>query len=182
MKKIFICLLIASISQSCVFLAAPITKSKATKNLTVEKNAIPPDLGRDDTYVIGLLDERRSRDKYLIKHIEENYKGKYVFSTEKDLTVKYADVNIYRYVLKYKRINNTVYNHNFRDNLPSSFSNSNNNSNTNTNVRSSNYFIYDRKEDKIYNSGFHSGMFGKVIKAYAQNMEKQRLVNLEKQK
>lgn len=165
MKKIFICLLIASISQSCVFLAAPITKSKATKNLTVEKNAIPPDLGRDDTYVIGLLDERRSRDKYLIKHIEKNYKGKYVFSTEKDLTVKYADVDTYRYVLKYKRINNTVY---YNTSM--------------TDVPSSNYFIYDRKEDKIYNSGFHSGMFGKVIKAYAQNMEKQRLVNLEKQK
>lgn len=165
MKKIFICLLIASISQSCVFLAAPITKSKATKNLTVEKNAIPPDLGRDDTYVIGLLDERRSRDKYLIKHIEKNYKGKYVFSTEKDLTVKYADVDTYRYVLKYKRINNTVYYNNSMTDVPSS-----------------NYFIYDRKEDKIYNSGFHSGMFGKVIKAYAQNMEKQRLVNLEKQK
>lgn len=165
MKKIFICLLIASISQSCVFLAAPITKSKATKNLTVEKNAIPPDLGRDDTYVIGLLDERRSRDKYLIKHIEKNYKGKYVFSTEKDLTVKYADVDAYRYVLKYKRINNTVY---YNTSM--------------TDVPSSNYFIYDRKEDKIYNSGFHSGMFGKVIKAYAQNMEKQRLVNLEKQK
>jgi len=69
MKKLFFYLVIAFCCQSCIFLVGPLAKSQAKKNLTVEKGAIPPDLGMNGTYVVGVLEERESRDKYLKKHI-----------------------------------------------------------------------------------------------------------------
>jgi len=165
MKKLLVCVMIAFASQSCIFMAAPIAKNQANKNLTVEKQAIPPNIGLEDTYVVGLLEERESRDKYLRKHFDANYKGKFVYATRQELDSKYSDVTTYRYVFTYTKLSGSVYH--IADN-------------TTTPTSSSNYFIYDRKEDKEYNAGFHSSMFGKVIEAYAKNMEKQRLANLNK--
>jgi len=165
MKKVFLCFMIAYACQSCIFLAAPIAKDQANKQLTVENNGIPTDIGMDGTYVIGLLEERESRDKYLRKHLDANYKGDYVYSTMAELETKYADVTKYRYVLTYTKLSGGVYHISDQTTTPTS---------------SSNYFIYDRKENKEYNTKFHSSMFGKVIEAYAKNMEKQRVVNLNR--
>ncbi len=164
MKKIVLLVMAAFLFQSCIFLAAPIAKGQANKNLTVEHNAIPPDLGKDDSYVVCILENRESRDKYLKKYFKENYKGKYVFATlEEANSEKYADVNVYRYAFTYNKLHTTVHNVATNDKVAS--------------YSSSNYFIYDRKMDKEYNSTFSSGFFGKTIDAYTANMEKQRLAN-----
>lgn len=167
MKNLLFLLLTSFLCQSCFFLIAPIAKDQASKNLTLEKGAIPPDLGMDDTYVVALLEERESRDKYLRMHFEENYKGKYVFATRQELETKYADVNKYRYAFTFTRLVGSVYN---------------TGDHSTTALPSSNYFIFDRKENKEYNSSFNSGMFGKVIQEYTKNMEKQRLANLKRSK
>ncbi len=164
MKKITILLFSTFLFQSCIFLAAPIAKNQANKNLTTEKNAIPPDLGKDDTYVVCVLEERESRDQYLKKYFKENYKGKYVFATMDEInSEKYGDVDVYRYAFTYNKIQHTVSDMETNDKVAS--------------YGSSNYFIYDRKMKKEYNSTFHSGFFGKTIEAYTKNMEKQRLAN-----
>lgn len=161
-KTLVVLLVVSSMLQSCIFAAGPIAKSQAKKNLTTEKKAIPPDLGKEGTYVVCILQERESRDKYLRKYFNENYKGNFVFSTKAELTTKYADVEKYRYMFTYARLEGQVYHVN---------------DGSTTTVPSSNYFIYDRKADIEYNSGFHSGFFGKTIDAYTANMEVQRLAN-----
>lgn len=164
MKKIVLLVMMAFLFQSCIFLAAPIAKGKAKKYLTVEHNAIPSDLGKDNSYVVCILEKRESRDKYLKKYFKENYKGKYVFATLAEVnSEKYADVNVYRYAFTYNRLQGTVRDMATNDKVAS--------------YGSSNYFIYDRKMDKEYNSTFHSSFFGKTIDAYTANMEKQRLAN-----
>lgn len=163
MKKIVLLVMATFLFQSCIFLAAPIAKGQAKKYLTAEHNAIPYDLGKDDSYVVCILQNRESRDKYLKKYFKQNYKGKYVFVSMKELeTEKYKDVEKYRYMFTYAKISGSVY---YIDNK------------TSTPLSSSNYFIYDRKTDTEYNSTFHSSFFGKTIDAYTANMEKQRLAN-----
>lgn len=162
MKKLLLTLIVAYICQSCIFAAGPIAKSAAKKNLTVEKKAIPTDLGKDDSYVVCILEERNSRDKYLKKYFTENYKGNYVFATRAQAASEYSDVNKYRYLFTYEKISGNV--HHMSDN-------------SNTPVSASNYYIYDRKTNTEYNSKFHSSFFGKMLDAYTTNMEKQRLSN-----
>lgn len=176
MRKITLAFLfiIAFICQSCLFLVTgPIVKSNLKKNLTVEKNAIPPDVGKDDSYIVCILQGRESRDKYMRKNFSKEYKGKHIFLKESELkTEKYSDVDKYRYVFTYTRINGST---TVRTTVSGGGMNNSNTSNVST--PSSNYFIMDRKTNTEYNSGYHSSYFGKYILAYATNLEKQRQLN-----
>ncbi|WP_203256795.1 hypothetical protein [Hyunsoonleella ulvae] len=149
-----------------------LVKSLALKSYTVEKGAIPPDFGKDNSTLICVLTGKNSRDKYLKKHVEKIYKGKYVFVLSGDMPAfnnksnEYSDIEKYRYVFDFKRNYRTTF-------TPNPVSNR-------TDVGSvplSNYFIVDRKYNKTYNSGGESGYFSKLIEAYMINLEKQRLKN-----
>lgn len=163
MIRAFLGIAIALLLQSCIMLAGPLAEDQADKHLTAGNNAIPVGIGKDGTYVVAVLQGRESRDKYVRKYFRENYNGKYVFSTVEELQTEYADVNKYRYAFTYSKLNDAVYDAS---------------DNSSTPLPSSNYFIYDRKEKREYNSGFSSSMFGKVIDAYTRNMEQQRLANV----
>lgn len=151
----------AVLLQSCMLLAGPLAEDQADKHLTAGNNAIPVGIGRGNTYVVAVLQGRESRDKYVRKYFKENYNGKYVFASIEELQTDYADVDTYRYAFTYSKLDKTHI-----DSLANS-----------STLPSSNYFIYDRKEKREYNSGFSSSMFGKVIDAYTRNMEQQRLAN-----
>lgn len=163
MKKIILYVAAFCILQSC----GAVVKSGLQNRLTEEKGAIPADLGSDDAYVVGILQERNSRDKYLKKYFKKNYKGKYIFLTQKQLdTEKYRDSTKYRYIFTYKAYTSRI---------------STDPSKTyDISVPSSNYYIHDKKEKKDYNCGASSSYFGKYIDIYTLNLEKQRLKNKKK--
>jgi hypothetical protein len=72
------------------------------KVYTEENKAIPPDFGNEEYTLLCVIKERKSYDKYLKKGVENNYKGKYEFITEKQLRqTRYKDTETYRYVFDY---------------------------------------------------------------------------------
>lgn len=167
MKKIFLLLVAAFFLQSCIFIVGPIVKGKLTRKLTVENKAIPPDLGFDDAYVVCIMHEKNSRDRYVKKHFKKFYKGNMVFVTAKELeSESYSDAAKYRYIFDYMRHNGSVQ---VVQATPTG------NQISNVSTPSSNYFIHDRLTNIEYNSRISTGWFGKYIKAYSQNLEKKRL-------
>ena len=140
---------------------------KYQEKITVENGSIPPDLGKDDSIIICVLTGRNSRDKYMKKHITENYQGNYEFVLQSDLTSdKYNDTDLYRYLLDYEasttkttRTDNKTGRTSFVD------------------VPVSKYYIKDRKSNEIYSSNIKSGHFARLIEAYSINMEKVRSAN-----
>jgi hypothetical protein len=126
-----------------------IVKNIAIKKMTVENGAIPQEFGKDETILICVLKGRNSRDKYLKKNIKENYKGKYEFVLESELSSdKYKDTDLYRYLFDFRTEfitshgYNNVTNKMQIDHVPTSI-----------------YYILDRKTKKYYESGVSSGFF-----------------------
>lgn len=141
-------------------------KNSAMNKMTVENHAIPPDFGKNNSTLVCILQGRNSRDKYMRKHIEDNYRGKYVFLLKEELeSDKYGNLDEYRYLLDYNA--GSVLNTSF-----------NTGGNLETrNLPTSSYYIYDRKMKEHYFSGTTSGMFGKLILAYSISLESVRVAN-----
>ncbi len=165
MKKLLLLITIFAVSimlHSC----GAMIKGAALRNLTVENNAMPSNFGKDKATLICVLKGRESRDKYMRKHFKNEYYGKKVFILESKLnSAKYSDKNKYRYVIDYNS-----------GSLSETTFYSSGGSNTMT-AGTSNYFIYDRVEEKTYNSTAQSSAFSKLIQAYAINLEKIRKQN-----
>lgn len=130
-------------------------KNKSMEKMTVENKAIPSNFGQDNEILVCVLQGRNSRDRYMRKHVEENYFGKYVFLLSEEISEEvYTDLDTYRYVFDYNA--GSVLGQNGRP-LPTS-----------------SYYIYDRKENVYYYSDAYSGMFGKLILAYTLSLERVR--------
>jgi len=141
-------------------------KSSAAKKMTVENGAIPPDLGKDNTVLLCVLKGRNSRDKYMKKHIEKYYKGRYEFILEHEVyESKYSNKEIYRYVFDYNAGSVEVVGEDINGRVKTK------------NLPTSSYYILDRKTGTNYYSDAPSGYFSKLIEAYAINMEKVRSSN-----
>jgi hypothetical protein len=139
-----------------------IVKSVGLKQITVENNAIPPDFGKDESYLICVLSGKNSYDKYLKKHVINEYHGKYEFVLEENLyDKKYRDSSKYRFV--------------FNRNITSSSYGGSSAGGGQSSVPTNSFFIIDNKEHKTYESPMTSGMFAKVIQVYMINLEKERL-------
>ena len=128
------------------------------KKYTVENNAIPASFGNDNSTLICILQGRKSRDRYMKKHLENEYNGKYILLLEEELeNNEYSNKNEYRYVFHYNVRYAVMAN--------------------GADMKASNYYIYDRKEDKDYNSDVTTGLFSKMIESYLINLEIVRASN-----
>lgn len=64
---------------------------------TSNEEELPPDLGKDDAYLMVQLEGRNSHDRYLRKHFKRKYHGNHLFVDNAELnTPRYADAERYR--------------------------------------------------------------------------------------
>lgn len=135
----------------------------AKDEFTEENEAIPPSFGNENTVLVCVLRGRKSYDKYLMKGAE-NYTGKKVFITREELeSEKYADTAIYRFVFDYSDGTTKT--------TTTTYSTGSDLSSTTTMKR---FYVEDRAENKIYQSGAEYTNFGKAIAAYMENLEAKR--------
>ncbi|QXP60437.1 hypothetical protein [Olleya sp. HaHaR_3_96] len=153
-----------------------IVKSKANKNITEEKGAIPPDFGEDNSTIV-FITHHRSYNKYLKKNVKKIYKGKYEFATEEEFETqdKYNDVHKYRYIFDYSYRpagsvwkSNTINSGDFSTttirNRPALY-----------NVKK--FSVVDRKKEKIYKSNMTSSFWSKLQKVYLKKLNEKRMEN-----
>ena len=123
------------------------------ESITIESGQIPPDMKIEKFGIIGVLHNRNSYDKYLIKEFEA-YTGEYILATAKETGSKYNDVSKYRYVLdyvkEYSKIGSGV---------------------NSVNSSGYRYYIIDRKEEKIYQRKSRSSFFALEIRSYLKSIE-----------
>ncbi len=140
---------------SCFFWAsAAVAKRKAKKELTVDKRAIPADFGKNKSTMLVVKTGKKSYDKYLIKNFKE-YVGDYRIVTSEALdSAKYSDKKQFRYVFNFKFEAHSIMGHD-------GFT-------TTIDVRR--FSIEDRFDGLLYQSPMTSSYFGKVMKAYIENL------------
>lgn len=133
--------------------------------ITVKNKALPPDFGKDNTVLICILTGKRNYDKSMKKHVINEYGGLYEFVLREDLhSDKYNDFSKYRYVFDYNEITRSKQVRNSTTGMMDT-----------QDTTTASYYILDRKKDMQYISPFTSSFFGKLIKAYMRNLEKERL-------
>lgn len=124
---------------------------------TANPEALPPDLGKDDAYMMVQLEGRNSHDRYLRKHFKRNYRGNHLFVDNEELnTPRYADAERYRYVF-------------FVNIIKFGYGSGGGASYT--------YFVYDRVTKKTHTPRISGSWFAAYIKGYVINLEKQRAKN-----
>lgn len=160
-KSIILLCSLSLLATSCL------TKKIAVSNITVERKAIPPDFGEDESTLICVISGKNSYDKYMKKHVTNEFHGKYEFVLEDDLNLeKYNDTITYRFVFDRK----------IRKGQTSSF-NYDTNKYDSSPTYSNSYFITDRKKNKTYQCPIRAASFSKLIEAYMINLEEVRLKN-----
>jgi hypothetical protein len=140
-------------------------KRKAARVTSEESGAIPPNFGKDQSFVLlCVLEGRASYDKYVKKNTIAEYHGKYEF-VEKSKIDKppYNDKNKYPFVFdcSIKEEQYEVYDSKGRSRQRY--------------MTTYRHFVLDRSEDKKYFIQSGSSAFGLQIKAYMANLEKKRL-------
>jgi hypothetical protein len=144
-----------------------LVKSKAISKIKTENEAIPPDFGKDETTLVCVITGKKSYDKYMEKHVLNEYHGKYEFVLRQELSSeKYKNTLKYRYVFDLNKLN-----------YSSSSYNSSLNKYENNTITTASYYIIDRKENITYKSPMTSSFFSKLIQAYMINLETVRLEN-----
>ena len=153
-------LLIVITFNSC-FISKSVDASKAKSEFTEENNAIPPAFGKKGTVLLCVLQKRNSYDKYLKSAVKKNYNGEYLLVSEAQLnSEEYSDKEKYRFVFDYSE-GKKVYSTN--SSQPAVYKR---------------FFVKDRLENKIYQSGAEFTFFAKAMKVYFENLEKKRNASL----
>jgi len=138
-------------------------KNLAMKRITIENGAIPPDFGEKNTVLMCIITGKKSYDRYIEKHVTNEYKGQYEFVLREDIyNEKYNDIDKYRYLFDLDVITKNVNTYSGTE----AYTNQ---------IRSASYFILDRKTNDTYQSPVTSSFFSKIIQAYMINLEATRL-------
>lgn len=154
-KLIAALILLGFSSNSCMLIGSNIAKGKATKLLTVENGAIPPDFAKNKATLLVVKWNRKSYDKFLVKNFQE-YQGDYEIVSLNDInTEAYANKEKYRYVF---------------DHFPEPKNYRNQSQGTETSNEVKRFSITDRIGNRQYESKFVSMYFSKVMKAYIENL------------
>lgn len=155
---LILCLSVIILNSSCV------SSASIAKKITIESGEIPPDMAKEDFYLIGVLKGRDSYDKYLEKGFSE-YHGKYVLATLSEIEKKYKDTSKYRYILDYVLDNKSM----------TYMSERSPDGKTTRNSTSYTYYIRDRKTDKKYIRSAGSSFFSMEIRTYLNAIENIRV-------
>lgn len=145
---------------------AAIEKSLAKKNITVENGAVPPDIGKDSTILLVVVQGKNQMKKLLMKHTTNEYNGEYKFiEAGEQYMDQYSDTSKYRYVFDHyiKIISGYV--------DPTDFKTQG------RKIKSKRFFIEDKASYMRHECYFGSSIYGKVIQAYMIRLEERRLVN-----
>lgn len=159
--KIILLLSLSLIFNSC-FIGKSIESSGAKSEFTVENNAIPPEFGKErDVVVIGILQGRKSYDRYLKKAFTKNYNGEYILISEDELSnSEYNNKQKYRYIFDYSS---------------GSSSSTYSSSGQSSSITYKRFFIHDRLKDKSYQSGAEFTYFAEAMSIYIENLEEKRI-------
>lgn len=130
--------------------------------VTKENGSIPPDFGKDSLTLICVIYGKNSYDRYMKKHVSNEYHGKYEFVLKDSINnFKYNDWKNYRYIFDTKIYETSATYYPDGSTQPGSMSGS--------------YYILDRFYRKKYQSDVASSFFAKLIQAYMIILEKERL-------
>ena len=80
------------------FLVFAIASGRSRKGMTIQNDQIPPDF-RSFNGTLLVIGQTNQWNKYMTKHFDENYSGKYLVTNSTELGNKYSDTEKYRYVL-----------------------------------------------------------------------------------
>lgn len=136
---------------------ANMARRQAIKRITVEKKAIPPDFGKDESEVlICIITDKNMYDRYVKKHVINEYHGKYKFMLYSDIGKDGTDdVSKFRYIFHGFRTRSK----DFDGSMHTEFQ----------------YYIIDRLEEETYNCPFVANGYGQLIKKYMIALEHTRL-------
>lgn len=154
-------LMILTLSLNSCFILKGIESKYAKTDFTTENDAIPPSFGENNAILLCVLKDRNSYDKFLKSAVKKNYKGEYVLIYSSDLSSdKYKDLEKYRYIFDYD--DGTVNTTSWSDGLSAS----------STMKR---FYVGDRLEKKIYQTGTEYSYFANAMKIYMTNLEIKRM-------
>jgi hypothetical protein len=149
----------------CISFESCLLSTQVLEHTSEVRGAIPPEFGQDTTATLLCeLEDRRSYDRYLKKHVTEQYQGKYEFIQKGKLAQPpYNDIVKYPYVFGVTQ----------RNSSSTSYDASAKRSVTQYSAEYY-HFVLDRKQDKKYTIFFATSSFGLQIKSYMINLEKKR--------
>jgi len=153
-----LCLVIVFSLSSCGFLIKSIIKK--------DNENVPVDFQKDKTPVL-IVKWRKKIDKKVEGYFKQYYKGEYLVVSNEELQTKYSDVSKYRYLF-----GSTRHITHYESTTPGE---------AGTSAAGLSFNIYDRQEEKTYDTGVESGTSWKLIaKTYIKKLDQTREKNLGK--
>ncbi|WP_027002418.1 hypothetical protein [Hugenholtzia roseola] len=141
-------------------------KLMAVSAIKIEKGAIPPNFGKDESTLICVITGKKSYDKHVKKQVSNEYHGKYEFVLRDQVNSdKYKDKSKYRYVFDLNTIHKSRATYNTTTTYYSDI------------TTTASYYILDRRTNIVYRSPVTSSFYSKLIQAYMINLEAVRLKN-----
>ena len=130
----------------------------SSKSLTIASGQIPEKFqGYDKTLLIA--QNNKAWTKIAKKHFKNNYKGKYFFTTEEELNLKYSDLNEFRFIVSK---NNYI------------FTGTTTGGVSTTLAATEDMYMKDRLTGKIYKTKISTSFFGILINRYSIALERIR--------
>lgn len=83
----------------CAFFVSGISCAPSKRKMTIEAGQIPPGFKGFNGTLLIIDGNQRSWNKYVTKHFDKYYKGKYEIVKQKELFSTFIDVVSYRFVL-----------------------------------------------------------------------------------
>lgn len=160
MKKILLLLFVCFTMQSC-----SVEKNGMKKEFTEKNNAIPPDFGvnKNEILLVVTKDIRRY-DTKLIKFVKKYYSGKYEFISpeEYNTNAKFSDKLIYRFIFNCRAGRTLSGCRNEKTCFIAGYKR---------------FFVYDRLNEKRFESGAEFGNYGLGVMVYMKNLNTKQLSN-----
>jgi hypothetical protein len=156
LKSILVLITLISFSSCGIGL---IVRSSAKKNISPEKGTVPPSfISKNATLLILVWDTDAGFNNFSKKAFNKFYSGNNEFVTFKEFmsNEKYKNLEKYPYIFNQGPGDKKIYEGNgyeftYRGGRP--------------------FHIFDRKENKFYNSKSNSGFYSRIIQAYAMKLD-----------
>jgi hypothetical protein len=140
--------------------------SKMLSAYTEEKNAIPPDFGKQGTILLIIKNNNIFNYNHFLKSaFEKNYFGEYkIIDYDQIESKEFENKEVYRYIFDFSR--GTGYSSTY--------------SNQSTGMSSSHvgnfkiFYVFDRFEEKKFQNKVEFSAYAKAMKAYITNLEVKR--------
>ncbi len=160
MRKILLLLFVCFVIQSC-----SVEKNGMKKEFTEKNNAIPPDFGVNKNEVLLVVTKDISRyDKTLLKTVKKYYSGKYEIISQEEYNndLKFPDKLKYRFIFNCRAGRTLSGCRNEKTCFIAGYKR---------------FFVYDRLNEKRFESGAEFGNYGLGAEIYLKNLNAKQLSN-----